>query len=467
MPCSAAGMDPSAAAIADLAALARTAGPVPRYTSYPTAPHFRPVQGDGDWPRWLGAVPDGSRFALYVHVPYCQQMCWYCGCHTQVTKNADTLQRYTGLLIREIDLVAQYLPPGAKLSGLHFGGGTPGIIGADGLQQIAGRLFRHFTPEPDAEIAIELDPRHVAPALVAGLAAIGVNRVSLGVQSLDPQVQTAINRLQPFDQVERTVELLRDAGIRSLNLDLLYGLPHQTVLNTIETVEECLALAPDRLALFGYAHVPWMKAHQARIDGTALPDTLARMEQEAAAANYLVAAGFRRIGLDHFARPADPLSIKAAAGKLHRNFQGYTTEIGEVLLGFGPSAISTLPQGYAQNIPSVASWRQVVQDGRLPVARMRALSPEDRLRGAVIEQLMCNLRVDLAAAAAAAGMAPGIFSDALDRLAPLHRHGLVAVDGWTVTVSEAGRPLLRQACAAFDAYLAAPSSADAPRHAAA
>lgn len=454
--------------IADLAALVQTAGPVPRYTSYPTAPHFCAVEGDRDWRDWLGALPEGRRFALYVHVPYCRQMCWYCGCHTQVTKSGETLQHFIDLLTREIDLVAQYLPPGAQLGSLHFGGGTPGILGAEGLKRIADPLFRRFVPQRDAEIAIELDPRHVDTALVGGLAAIGVNRVSLGVQSLDPQVQAAINRVQPFAHLERTTELLRDAGIEALNLDLLYGLPHQTVLNVVETVEQCLALTPDRLALFGYAHVPWMKAHQARIDQGVLPDTQARLEQETAAASQLVAAGFRRIGLDHFARAKDPLAVRAAAGTLHRNFQGYTTEVGDVLLGFGPSAISTLPQGYAQNIPSVASWRQTVQASRLPVARMRALSAEDRLRGAVIEQLMCNMRVDLAAAAAAGGMAPEVFADALGRLDLLQRHGLVAIDGWTVTVTEPGRPLLRQVCAAFDAYLGQPAAGAAmPRHAAA
>lgn len=454
--------------IADLAALVQTAGPVPRYTSYPTAPHFCAVEGDRDWRDWLGALPEGRRFALYVHVPYCRQMCWYCGCHTQVTKSGETLQHFIDLLTREIDLVAQYLPPGAQLGSLHFGGGTPGILGAEGLKRIADPLFRRFVPQRDAEIAIELDPRHVDTALVGGLAAIGVNRVSLGVQSLDPQVQAAINRVQPFAHLERTTELLRDAGIEALNLDLLYGLPHQTVLNVVETVEQCLALTPDRLALFGYAHVPWMKAHQARIDQGVLPDTRARLEQETAAASQLVAAGFRRIGLDHFARASDPLAVRAAAGTLHRNFQGYTTEVGDVLLGFGPSAISTLPQGYAQNIPSVASWRQTVQASRLPVARMRALSVEDRLRGAVIEQLMCNMRVDLAAAAAAGGIAPEIFATALDRLDLLQRHGLVAIDGWTVTVPEPGRPLLRQVCAAFDAYLGqSVTGAILPRHAAA
>ncbi len=467
------GMSPDAiaqpsASVAELAALAAAIGPVPRYTSYPTAPHFRPVDQDRRWREWLGAVPEGSAFALYVHVPFCRQMCWYCGCHTQVTKSGETLARYTELLTREIDLVAQYLPARAMLSGLHFGGGTPGIIGGDGLQRIAEHLYRHFSPRPGAEIAIELDPRHCDAGLLPGLTALGINRASLGVQSLDPHVQAAINRRQPFSDLQRTADLLRDAGIASLNLDLIYGLPHQTVGNLLETVEQSLVLDPDRLALFGYAHVPWMKAHQARIDAAALPGTLDRFGQEAAAAHYLVSAGFHRIGLDHFARAGDPLAVKAAAGSLHRNFQGYTTETGEVLLGFGPSAISTLPQGYAQNTPSVASWRQAVQAGRLPVARMRELDGNDRLRGSVIEQLMCNLTVDLAAAAQVAGEDPAVFTEAIGRLEPLRQRGLVEIGHWRVTVPERARSLLRQVCAAFDAYLgqAAPAAL-IPQHAAA
>lgn len=454
---------------ADLAALACSLGPIPRYTSYPTAPHFLPAESDGDWRAWLGAIPEGSRFSLYLHTPFCRQMCWYCGCHTQVAKSDDTLRQFTALLVREIELVAQHLPSEACLSALHFGGGTPSIIGADGLQHVAEHLFRHFTPLPDAEIAIELDPRHFDSALLPGLAALGVNRASLGVQSLDERVQVSINRHQPFDCVERAADMLRQAGIRSLNLDLIYGLPFQTTGSVAETVRRSLSLEPDRVALFGYAHVPWMKAHQRRIDEGALPDTLARFEQEAAAAAVLCEAGLQRIGLDHFARPNDPIAVQAAAGRLHRNFQGYTTGTGEVLLGFGPSAISTLPQGYAQNIPSVASWRQAVQNGRLPVARMRALSDEDRLRGAVIEQLMCNLQVDLEVITRAGGRSPGMFADSVIRLEPLRRYGLVEIsDNWRITVREHGRPMLRQVCAAFDAYLAPAAAAGVqPRHAAA
>ncbi len=462
-PCSTVAMSDSAR----LAALAARIGPVPRYTSYPTAPHFQPASGDAGWRGWLDALPADSAFALYVHVPFCRQMCWYCGCNTQVLKGNATLERFLALLLREIDLVVPHLPARPRLSGLHFGGGTPTILGGDGLQRVAETLHRHFDAMPDAEIAIEIDPRHFEAGLVPGLKALGINRASLGVQSLDESVQAAINRHQPLDVVARTADALRTAGINSINLDLIYGLPGQTVENVTDTVRASLALQPDRIALFGYAHVPWMKPHQARIDTATLPDTAARFAQEAAAAQALTEAGYCRVGLDHFARPQDALAQQAAAGQLNRNFQGYTTQTGEVLLGFGPSAISTLPQGYAQNIPAVAGWRAAVEAGQLPVARMRAVNAEDILRRAVIEQLMCHLQVDLAALTAQHGMAPDIFDADLPRLALLESHGIVIRQGYELRIPETGRPLVRQVCAAFDSYLQQQNAAAPPRHAAA
>jgi oxygen-independent coproporphyrinogen-3 oxidase len=454
---------------AELAQLVQAIGQVPRYTSYPTAPHFRAVAEDGEWKTWLEAQPEGTAFVLYVHVPFCRQMCWYCGCHTQITKNDEMLERFLQHLLQEIELVGTHLPQDARLSGLHFGGGTPTIIGGAGLKRIVEPLFRRFKMLPDAEIAIEIDPRHCDRPLANDLAAMGFNRVSLGVQSLDPQVQKAVNRVQPFEDVARSVEALRSAGVNAINFDLLYGLPYQTVANVVETAERCLTLHPDRLALFGYAHVPWMKAHQARIDAERLPGTAERLEQEAAAADVLVAAGYRRIGLDHFAHPEDSLAQRAANQSLHRNFQGYTTQSGEVLLGLGPSAISTFPEGYAQNIPAVAAWRQAIVEHRLPVARMRRVSNEDRLRRAVIEQLMCHLEVDLAAMAAAHGMPVEMFDADLAKLETLMRHDVVLRDGYRITVPEDGRALVRQVCASFDAYLAgnAPAANPAPKHAAA
>ncbi|MEK9969002.1 MAG: oxygen-independent coproporphyrinogen III oxidase [Ferrovibrio sp.] len=452
---------------ATLASLAVRIGPVPRYTSYPTAPHFQPTDGDAEWRSWLSALPASSRFALYVHVPFCRQMCWYCGCNTQVLKGDRQLDSFIDLLLREIDLLAPHLPSGAKLSGLHFGGGTPSILGSTGLQRVAEKLYRQFERLPGAEIAIELDPRHLDAALLPGLQALGVNRASLGVQSLDETVQVAINRRQPLDMVYRAAALLRDAGIPALNLDLIYGLPGQTVDNVIETVRASLALQPDRIALFGYAHVPWMKPHQQRIDAAALPDTAARFAQEAAAAEVLTDAGYRRIGLDHFAHPQDTLSQLEANGALQRNFQGYTAQDGDVLLGIGPSAISTLPQGYAQNTPAVASWREAVAGGQLPVAKLRAVTAEDRLRRAVISELMCHLQVNLAELAIRHGMTPAVFDADFPRLALLEDSGVVSRQGYRLQVAEAGRPLVRQVCAAFDQYLQPHVVDSTPRHAAA
>jgi oxygen-independent coproporphyrinogen-3 oxidase len=452
---------------ASLASLAARIGPVPRYTSYPTAPHFQPAADDAGWRDWLSALPAEGRFSLYVHVPFCRQMCWYCGCNTQVLKGDSQLEGFIALLLREIDLLAPHLPTGAKLSGLHFGGGTPSILGSTGLQRVADRLHRHFTALPEAEIAIELDPRHFDAALLPGLQALGVNRASLGVQSLDETVQAAINRRQTLDQVHRAAGLLRDGGIAALNLDLIYGLPGQTVGNVTETVRASLPLQPDRIALFGYAHVPWMKPHQQRIDAAALPDTAARFAQEAAAAQVLVEAGYRRIGLDHFAHPQDALSHLEAAGELRRNFQGYTAQDGDVLLGIGPSAISTLPQGYAQNAPAVATWREAIAVGQLPVAKLRAVTVEDRLRRTVIGELMCHLQVNLAEQAIRHGMAPAVFDADLSRLAPLEEHGAVERQGYRLRMPEPARPLVRQVCAAFDSYLQQPAAVSAPRHAAA
>jgi len=452
---------------ASLAALASQIGPVPRYTSYPTAPHFQAARDDALWRGWLQALPDDSRFALYVHVPFCREMCWYCGCNTQVLKSDRTLQHFLQLLLTEIDRTVALLPGTPQLSSLHFGGGTPSILGADGLQRIAERLYGHFGILENTEIAIELDPRRFDAALLPGLKALGVNRASLGVQSLDARVQDAINRHQPLDMVMRTADALRSAGITAINLDLIYGLPHQTVDTTIETVRRSLELRPDRIALFGYAHVPWMKPHQTKIDTAILPDTAERFAQEAAAAAVLTEAGYYRVGLDHFARADDPMAKLAAAGDLHRNFQGYTTEVGDVLLGFGPSAISTLPQGYAQNISAVAGWREAVGGGVLPVAKMRAVTAEDRLRRAVIEQLMCHLRVDLEALAAANDQPAALFDADLPRLALLEQHGIVLRDGYRLHIPETGRSMLRQVCAAFDSYLQVPQDTMPQRHAAA
>jgi oxygen-independent coproporphyrinogen-3 oxidase len=337
---------------------------------------------------------------------------------------------------------------------LHWGGGSPSMLEPADWRRLMARLRARFDIAARADIAVELDPRTAGPDLIATLAGTGVTRASLGVQDFDPLVQAAIHRVQPYEMVADVTAQLGAAGIGAVNFDLIYGLPYQTVEGVARTAGLAAGLAPARLALFGYAHVPWMKPHQRRIPEDALPDAVARFEQAEAAAEVLVAAGYVRIGLDHFARPDDPLAQAAAAGRLHRNFQGYTEDPARALLGFGASAIGQLPQGYVQNHVAIPDWRAAVEAGALPVARGYALTAEDRLRGEVIERLMCDLEVDLDAVAARHGAAGRRFDAERAHLAGLAADGLVELDGRRVRITPPGRPFMRLAAAAFDARFA-------------
>jgi oxygen-independent coproporphyrinogen III oxidase len=315
-------------------------------------------------------------------------------------------------------------------------------------------LQTHFTIAPTSEIAIEIDPRSLTRGHISALADAGVTRVSLGVQDFEARVQHAIGRTQSFEQTERAVDGLRDAGILNINLDLMYGLPHQTVATTAATAQRALTLAPDRIALFGYAHVPWMKRHQKLIPEDALPGTMERYAQQCAAAEVFVGAGYRRIGLDHFAKEADPLARRQREGRLHRNFQGYTTDETETLIGFGPSAIGALPEGYVQNAPGMVNYREAILSGRPATVRGRALSNEDRLRRAIIERLMCDLEVDLGELCRVHGEITDHFAEELALIDELAHDEIVERAGNRIRVPEHARAFVRSACAAFDAYLA-------------
>ena len=427
---------------------------VPRYTSYPTAPHFHPGVDATRYRAWLGDLGAGTRLSLYVHIPYCDSLCWFCGCHTKIVRRYGPIARYLESLGREIDLVADAIGERLLVSHVHWGGASPTILTAEDVRGLAGRLRRRFAFAPETEFAVEIDPRGFTEAGVAALAEAGVSRASLGVQDVNPEVQRAVNRIQPVAETARLVGWLRAAGIEAINVDLMYGLPHQTVARVIATVEAALDLAPDRIALFGYAHVPWMKRHQAMIDEAALPDAQGRIRQFEAAVARLEAAGYRWLGLDHFARADDSLALAAREGRLHRNFQGYTTDDAPALIGLGASAIGALPQGYVQNAVPIHAYRAAVDDGCLASVRGIALTPEDRLRRAVIEHLMCERAVDLTAVAAAHERAGETFAAEIAALAPMVADGLVAVTGARVTVLPAGYPLVRSVAAAFDAYLA-------------
>ncbi len=426
---------------------------VPRYTSYPTAPHFSPAIGSGDYAAWLAALPATARLSLYLHIPYCRQLCWYCGCHTYITRRAERITAYLELLEREIDLIADLLPATMPVVHLHFGGGTPSIVGAAGMRRILDHLRRRFTFLPGAEAAIELDPRMVDRELVSALAEGGINRVSLGVQTTDPKVQAAVNRIQPITRVAAVFDMLRAAGIGHISVDLLYGLPHQSVATVRRTAAEVLALAPDRAAVFGYAHLPRLKRHQTLIPDRALPDAAARAAQFEAIAESFERAGYVAIGLDHFARPEDSMARALADRSLRRNFQGYTTDPADALIGFGCSAIGELPGGYVQNAADLRHWRREVRAGRPPIVRGLGLTPIDRAIRAVIERIMCFGEVDLDRLAREHGLPRATIEPDAERMRQLLELGIASAEGGRISVPAENRPLLRLVAAAFDRYL--------------
>ncbi len=426
---------------------------VPRYTSYPTAPFFSNAVGPGAYRAWLHALDPRATASLYLHLPYCAALCWYCGCHTKVAHDPAPVERYIEAVKREIALLARDLPGRLAIGYLHWGGGTPTIFGARPIADVMAVLRRHFDFSADAEIAIEIDPRTLTAETARDLGALGFTRASFGVQSFDASVQQAVNRIQSAETTEIAADRLRRAGIRDLNLDLLYGLPLQTVDACLATVERTLALEPARYAVFGYAHVPQVKPHQRKIKESDLPDAEARWYQAEAIATALEATGFRHIGIDHFARPEDALTMALDRGTLRRNFQGYTTDRSDVLLGLGASAIGKLPQGYVQNMPNVAHYEDELAAGRLPITRGVALTPEDKLRAAIIERLMCDLSVDLDRVAAAYGAGIDAFAREYEALQALERDGIAAREGSRITINEPARALARQVAAVFDSYL--------------
>jgi len=425
---------------------------VPRYTSYPTAPHFSGMDED-TWRGWLGAIPQDAALSLYLHVPFCRKVCWYCGCNMKLAAREAPVRAYAATLAKEVALLAAALPGRRRVGHIHWGGGTPTAMPADCMAEVMGALRGAFDVAPGAEIAVEIDPRTLEDRMAWALGDMGFTRASLGVQEFDATVQAAINRIQPFETVAHAVAELRASGVSAINFDLMYGLPHQTVETVAATVERAVDLGPSRIAIFGYAHVPWMAKNQRMLPEDALPDAAARFAQAEAAARLLVAHGYERIGLDHFALPSDPMAHAAREGRLRRNFQGYTDDASAHLLGLGATSIGQTPDGYVQNIAETGAWARAVEAGHLPVHRGLALKGDDRLRAAVIERLMCDMEVDVAAAAFAHGEGPGYFAGEMAALRPFVEDGLVELHQGRVRVAERGRPALRAVAAVFDAYL--------------
>jgi oxygen-independent coproporphyrinogen-3 oxidase len=425
---------------------------VPRYTSYPTTPHFVPTIGADAYASWLAYLPTNSTLSLYVHVPFCEKLCLYCGCHTKVVRRQEPVEAYAERLLEEVDLVAARAGC-RRVTQLHWGGGTPSILGVERLYRIIAQLDLRFDLSAAVEHAIELDPRHVTERLAQALADIGINRASLGVQDFSPHVQRAIGREQSFEVVAQAVAILRGAGIDELNFDLMYGLPGQSIEDVRRTVTLAHELQPQRLAVFGYAHVPWFKPHQRLLDERTLPGPKLRVAQAAAAHDTLVALGYQAIGLDHYADPSDSLAVAARTRRLRRNFQGYTVDLASALIGLGASAIGRLPQGFVQNAPDILGYSRAVNAKQLATKKGIAFSTDDRVRGRIIEELMCYLDCDAGRIATLHHLRADCLDREIESLRAYEADGLLRIDGRRIVVEEKGRPYLRLIAAAFDAYL--------------
>lgn len=441
--------------------------PGPRYTSYPTAPHFNAGFGVAEARAEIARSNEGSAargLSLYVHVPYCTSPCFYCGCTRIITRDSSKGESYSLRLLSEIELVAPLFNRGREVVQLHLGGGTPTFLAPAQLGALMEDLARQFcfSARIDRDFSIELDPRFVKPWEIAYLGGLGFNRASLGVQDFDPVVQQAVNRIQSIEQTRTVIEACRAQGMRSINIDLIYGLPRQTLQGFGKTLDAVIAAAPERLAVYGYAHLPDLFRAQRQIDNADLPSREDKIALLQLAIEKLGAAGYRYIGMDHFARPEDELARAQEQGSLRRNFMGYTTHARTDLLGLGLSAISRVGDSYWQNHRDAPGWETALDAGQQPLWRGLTLNADDLLREDVIQQLMCHGTVDMDLVEQRHGICfTDYFAAELERLAPLQEDGLVEIFPRTIRATPRGRLLLRIIAMCFDAYLQHPAAQSA------
>lgn len=437
----------------------------PRYTSYPTAPYFHESFGPAQWEEELRMSQDKGRdISLYAHIPFCDTLCYYCGCNMIATKDYSKAAAYLDILFSEFDRVAALTNPARTVRQLHWGGGTPTYLHPDDLRRLFGYIADKFHIASDAETGCEMDPRELTREHVQALRQSGFNRISLGVQDLDDKVQYAVNRVQPEALIREVYGWIRDEGFHSVNFDLMIGLPRQTPASFEKTLDTVIGMAPDRFAVFNYAHVPWMKKHQKLIVEETLPQIDARLELQKLTLEKLTSAGYVYVGMDHFARPDDELVKAQQAKTLYRNFQGYTTHKNCDILAFGVSAISQTEDVYSQNIKVLSEYKTMVEAGKLPVERGLRISQEDKLRREAISRIMCDLELDKASF----GQEWGIdfdqyFANALEDLKDMQADGLVVLAPEKVSVTESGRVFLRNIAMAFDSYLHQQAT-DKPRY---
>ena len=430
--------------------------PGPRYTSYPTALEFSETFTYDDYLQAIKASNNSGRpLSLYVHLPYCRSACYFCGCNVVYTSKEEKKERYIAYLEKELAILASSLDTTRPVQQLHFGGGTPTFFGADQLSRIITMIkghFPHFTPE--AELSCEVDPRYFNEDQAKVLTANGFNRLSFGVQDFEPKVQEAVHRVQSFEMTQNVMRLARKYGVNSINIDLIYGLPYQTLESFQKTLEMTLSLDPDRLAVFNYAHVPWMKKTMRKIDETTLPVPETKLAIMQYTTRFFTSHGYRMIGMDHFAKPGDELFRAIDKGELHRNFQGYTTKGGADLFGIGITSIGEGEAHYAQNYKEIDDYEKAIDSGRLPLMRGVSLNEDDRIRKAVIMQLMSNFSLRFATVEEAFGIDfHGYFKEDLDKLKPMEADALLEIHGDGITISETGKLLVRNIAMAFDAYM--------------
>lgn len=424
---------------------------VPRYTSYPTAPHFSAAVTSGDFATWVASIPEWSGISLYVHVPFCRRLCWFCACRTQGTQSDEPIKAYLDVLKAELALLRQSLPSGIRLTRLHWGGGTPTLLSPDMMEDLATAISDVAPFAPDYEFSVEIDPNEFDADRLAVLAQVGMNRASIGVQDFDAGIQASIGRLQSYEKTRDVVEAIRGAGIKSLNADILFGLPHQTGPKITDSVQKLLSIGPDRVALYGYAHVPWMARRQSMLPSDALPTPSERLDLFEEARRLFIWDGYEDVGIDHFALPDDGLARARRSGTLRRNFQGYTDDQADVLIGVGASSISRFPQGYAQNAPATSAHIAAIREGRFSTARGVAFTEDDRLNGRIIEALMCDFFVSTSELVARFGVSADMLKVRFDRVNAQFEY-LLRVSDRGLAIPPDARPLTRMIARAFDAY---------------
>ncbi|MBA15451.1 MAG: oxygen-independent coproporphyrinogen III oxidase [Sphingomonas sp.] len=419
------------------------ATPVPRYTSFPTAAEFGDSVGPADLASTLAAVDIDAPLSLYLHIPYCHEVCWYCGCNTGAANRSGRLAAYVHRLGEEIDLIAHHLRGHGRVTRVAFGGGSPNALSPEQFEALASRVRDAFACS-DAVLSVELDPRGFDAPWAEAMWRQGVTRASLGVQTFSPEIQAAIGRVQPAEHIARTVSLLRGAGVDSLNFDLMYGLPGQSAALLRDSIEQAIALRPERLAVFGYAHVPHLLPRQRQIDASALPDAQTRFDQAILSHGLLTSAGYEAVGFDHFALPHDALAVAARNGTLRRNFQGFTEDPSDILIGLGASAISAFPGALLQNEKNAGRWHLRIGNGTLATARGLHRGTLDRLRGAAIEQLLCVGSAEL-------GPLPDLAA-IRERLTPYAERKLIAWEATRLTLAPESLPYARTVAATLDPY---------------